>query len=332
MNDRNTGVFIDAENLIGGYGASKKTFDMSSVMKAVNDQSASVPMKRILVARAYANWSKTGLGDLRRQLRGLGVETIHVEGAATNEKNASDIHLVVDLLGVAFENPRLDVVVLVSGDGGLTPLVRRLQLMGKYVIGVSREDAASALLKGVCDEFVELAPERPNPEPALGAPSVPVTQATWREAVVQEVETALAQTRFVALERIDASLRKQFGVRTLAEIQPESRPSQAISSALEQTSYVVFRNPDPNKTSLLVARREDVPSDAVTCRPAGSVDLELEPAAQPVPAFRGGGHLRSVAPVELDQADAIEDPSGPTLFRGSPVARTPVPEYESNDN
>ncbi len=332
MSDRNTGIFIDAENLIGGYGGVKRAFDMSYVMQAVNDQSASVPMKRMLVARAYANWSKTGLGDLRRQLRGLGVDTIHVEGAATNEKNASDIHLVVDLLGVAFENPRLEVVVLVSGDGGLTPLVRRLQLMGKYVIGVSREDAASALLKGVCDEFIELAPERPKQDPTLGPASVPVKEAAWQEAVVQEVETALAETQFVALERIDASLRKRFGVRSLAEIHPESRASQAISSALGETGYVVCRNPDPNKTSMLIARREDVPADAVTCGPTGSVDLELETAAEAVPAFRGGGYLRPDAPAEPDEADPISDPWGPTLFRGSGVARTAVAEYEADDS
>jgi hypothetical protein len=258
------------------------------------------------------------------------VDTIHVEGAATSEKNASDIHLVVDLLGVAFENPRLEVVVLVSGDGGLTPLVRRLQLMGKYVIGVSREDAASALLKGVCDEFIELAPERPKQDATVGPGSVSMKQAAWQDAVVQEVETALADTQFVALERVVASLRRRFAVRSLAEIHPESRASEAISSALADTGYVVCRNPDPARTDLLIARREDVPGDALTCGPSGSVDLELVTAAEPVPAFRGG-LPRPVTPVETDEADALEDPSAPTLFRGSGVARTPVPEYDAND-
>ncbi|MDD2647194.1 MAG: NYN domain-containing protein [Eubacteriales bacterium] len=72
-------------------------------------------------------------------------------GAA--QKNNADILLVIDALEVAFTNPRIDSFCIVSGDSDYTPLVGRLKSMGKFVLGISRSEAASKIFINACNEF-----------------------------------------------------------------------------------------------------------------------------------------------------------------------------------
>ena len=64
-----------------------------------------------------------------------------------------NIQLVVDALEVAFTNPLIDSFCIVSGDSDYTPLVGRLKSMGKFVLGISRSEAASTVFIYACNEF-----------------------------------------------------------------------------------------------------------------------------------------------------------------------------------
>ncbi|RJU01056.1 NYN domain-containing protein [Arthrobacter frigidicola] len=111
-------------------------------------------------------------------------------------KNAADIELVVDALRVAAEAPWIEVFVIVSGDGGYVPLVRRLHALGKYVIVVTTSGpdvgAVSSMLRSAADQFhVVAVPEPPAPAPAVPAPAAqpapPPTLAEYREAILSLV-------------------------------------------------------------------------------------------------------------------------------------------------
>ncbi len=69
------------------------------------------------------------------------------------QKNNADIQLVVDALDVAYTNPLIDSFCIVSGDSDYTPLVGRLKAMGKFVLGISRSEAASNIFINACNEF-----------------------------------------------------------------------------------------------------------------------------------------------------------------------------------
>lgn len=69
------------------------------------------------------------------------------------QKNNADIQLVVDALEVAYTNPLIDSFCIVSGDSDYTPLVGRLKAMGKFVLGISRSEAASTIFINACNEF-----------------------------------------------------------------------------------------------------------------------------------------------------------------------------------
>ena len=70
-----------------------------------------------------------------------------------SQKNNADIQLVIDALQVAYENELIDSFCSVSGDSDYVPLVGRLKSMGKFVLGISRSEAASNIFINACNEF-----------------------------------------------------------------------------------------------------------------------------------------------------------------------------------
>lgn len=70
-----------------------------------------------------------------------------------SQKNNADILLVIDAIEVAYQNPLIDSFCIVSGDSDYTPLVGRLKSMGKFVLGISRSEAASNIFINACNEF-----------------------------------------------------------------------------------------------------------------------------------------------------------------------------------
>ena len=70
-----------------------------------------------------------------------------------SQKNNADIQLVIDALEVAYKNELIDSFCIVSGDSDYTPLVGRLKSMGKFVLGISRSEAASNIFINACNEF-----------------------------------------------------------------------------------------------------------------------------------------------------------------------------------
>ena len=70
-----------------------------------------------------------------------------------SQKNNADIQLVIDALEVAYMNEMIDSFCIVSGDSDYTPLVGRLKSMGKFVLGISRSEAASKIFINACNEF-----------------------------------------------------------------------------------------------------------------------------------------------------------------------------------
>jgi len=78
------------------------------------------------------------------------------------QKNNADIQLVVDALEIAYTNQLVDSFCIVSGDSDYMPLVGKLKTMGKFVVGMSRSEAASQIFLNACNEFHFLETFRPS--------------------------------------------------------------------------------------------------------------------------------------------------------------------------
>ena len=150
--EQRVGIFIDTGNL---YHTAKNLYhgrvNFGQVVKDALDN-------RILI-RAIAYVISTESGEEKsffEALEKVGIETktknlqIFFGGA---KKGDWDVGITVDAIKMA---PKLDTVILVSGDGDFIPLVEYLKNQGCQVEVVSFGKSASGKLIEVVDDFLDL--------------------------------------------------------------------------------------------------------------------------------------------------------------------------------
>ena len=150
--EQRVGVFIDTQNL---YHCARNLYKARVNFGAVLKDA--VAGRKLVRAVAYV--ITTEAGDEKNffdALEKIGIETktkdlqIFAGGA---KKADWDVGLAVDAIKMA---PRLDCVVIASGDGDYVPLVEYLQTMGVQVELVSFGKSTSGKLREVVDDFVDL--------------------------------------------------------------------------------------------------------------------------------------------------------------------------------
>jgi uncharacterized LabA/DUF88 family protein len=151
--EQRVGIFIDAQNL---YHSAKHLYKGKvNFGQVVADALAD----RILI-RAIAYVITTESGEEKsffEALEKIGIETktknlqIFAGGA---KKGDWDVGLAIDAVAMA---PKLDTIILASGDGDFVPLVEYLKLnQGCQVEVVSFGKSSSARLKEAADDFIDL--------------------------------------------------------------------------------------------------------------------------------------------------------------------------------
>jgi uncharacterized LabA/DUF88 family protein len=121
--------------------------------------------RRRAVSRAYANYSASRPGDSERRwdyyLQGApktmmerGVEPVQVfRFPGGGSKNAADMRLAMDAIALIRENPRIEQVALVSGDGDFVPMILELRKVGVEVVVIGVREHTKAVLERYCDRF-----------------------------------------------------------------------------------------------------------------------------------------------------------------------------------
>src|SRR6185436_14699343 len=150
--EQRVGVFIDTQNL---YHCARNLYKARVNFGAVLKDAVA---GRALV-RAVAYVITTEAGDEKNffeALTKLGIETktkdLQIFHTGT-KKGDWDVGLTVDAIKMS---PRLDSVIIVSGDGDFVPLVEYLQTIGVQVEVVSFGQSTSGKLREAADEFVDL--------------------------------------------------------------------------------------------------------------------------------------------------------------------------------
>jgi uncharacterized LabA/DUF88 family protein len=182
------GIFIDVQNMYYSARQLKGKLDFDALLQAC------VLDRRLIQASAYVVESKeidqSGFIAMLQQ-RAIEVrrKTLKVR-ADGSMKGDWDMEMALDILDMA---PKLDVVVLVSGDGDFTSLVKRVKTMGPKVEVVAFPRNTAKSLLEAADRFHPLdrramirteAPSAADPErsgtatPADGGPTEPPAAAT----------------------------------------------------------------------------------------------------------------------------------------------------------
>lgn len=164
-------VFIDFENI---YISTREKYKTNPNFEYITDHCAKYG--RVVLARAYADWYQ--FSRVTNALYANGIEPRYVPtyyysderdpspGSAI--KNSVDIHLVIDAMRTLYNNPNIQVYVLVTGDRDFIPLVNTIRQHGKRVVVIGVAEAASSHLAQSADEFVfyhQLADDIVPPEP-----------------------------------------------------------------------------------------------------------------------------------------------------------------------
>ena len=151
--EQRVGVFIDTQNL---YHSAKNLYharvNFGNVLKEA------VAGRRLIRARAYVVTTESGEEKgFFEALGKIGIETrtkdlqVFFGGA---KKADWDVGLAVDAITAA---PKLDTVILVTGDGDFVPLVEYLRTHGGCQVEVvSFGRSTSARLKEATDHFLDL--------------------------------------------------------------------------------------------------------------------------------------------------------------------------------
>jgi uncharacterized LabA/DUF88 family protein len=168
---RDVAIFVDMENLFGGYGKDVATVPLARIVRDIEAEVARSGLGgQTALARAYANWSRPDMAGYKGQLLAGNIKPIQVFSFDQSTKNAADIELVVDALEVAADMPWIELFVIVSGDGDFVPLIRRLHALGKrsFVATTSQPAAGvvNRLLPAVADLFrvIEVTPKKASQE------------------------------------------------------------------------------------------------------------------------------------------------------------------------
>ena len=149
--EQRVAVFIDTQNLYHtARNLYKKKVNFANVVKDL------VAGRKLVRAIAYVITSEAGdEKPFFEALTKIGIETktkdlqVFAGGA---KKGDWDVGLAVDAMKMA---PRLDVVIIISGDGDFVPLVEYLQTMTQVEVA-SFGKSTSMRLKEVVDDFTAL--------------------------------------------------------------------------------------------------------------------------------------------------------------------------------
>lgn len=172
--NQRVGVFIDVQNM---YYSAKNLYNARVSFGHIVE--TAVAGRQLVRAIAYV--VRAGVPEEQAffdALIKLGIETKEreVQTFMGGAKKADwDVGMVVDAIRLS---PKLDVIVLVSGDGDFIPLVEYLQNMGVQTEVIAFRETASSKLVEEADDFIDIsrdqdrfliASRRAGP-PAKGAP------------------------------------------------------------------------------------------------------------------------------------------------------------------
>ena len=151
--EQRVGVFIDTQNL---YHSAKNIYHAR--VNFGNLLKDAIAGRRLVRARAYAvtteSGEEKGFFDALAKL-GVEMRTKDLQALAGGPKKADwDVGLAVDAI---IASPKLDTVILLTGDGDFIPLVEYLQMHGGCQVEVvSFGRSSSGKLKEAADDFLDL--------------------------------------------------------------------------------------------------------------------------------------------------------------------------------
>ncbi|WP_430296497.1 NYN domain-containing protein [Sinomonas sp. B1-1] len=327
-------VFIDLENLFGGYAKDVGSVPLAAIMEQLTAViSPPGGVSRTTAVRAYANWAQPAMRAYEDDLLAHGIEAVQVFSFTKSVKNAADIQMCVDVLAEAQDRPWTGTFVIVSGDGGFVPLVRRLRQLDKRVVVASTNHAAAGtvnhLLASAADEYhvLEVAPPASPTRP--GKPGAP-TLAQYRDEIKAAVKAnpGMRVGKAVNAGPLGVHLRQKWPATTVKDF-----GSATLGNFVEQHCGLTVHRPAPAKapeaTPAAVAPQAQPP---VAEAPQSKAAAPAKATAPPSSAERAA-YLRAVRRLFLNgpMSAAVDAATRMSLATAGSLVRQHVPGKTYSD-
>ena len=296
-------VLVNFENMARPGAKGRGDFDIHLVLNRLAEKG------RVLVKRAYADWSR--YRDARHELQNAGLGLIEMPSAREGAKNRADIQMAVNAMELAYSREHVNNFVIVSGDSDFTPLVGKLRELNKRVIGVGNRESASELLIANCDEFIfydRLAAE------AAGGGAGAATRRRSASGGLELNPTDLLRETLTALQREGtewplASIVKDSMRRKYPAFDESEHGFSTFSKFLEEasTTGLVHLETDPRSGTYRVELGEGRAAiPPLPTAPAAPSERAAEDAEGGRRRRRRGGRGRSGAGAESESVESAE--------------------------
>ncbi len=150
--EQRVGVFVDVSNM---YYSARVMYNKKTNFKAILKEV--VGDRKLIRAVAYVIKAESpeeqkffdALDSMGFEVKSKELQVFY----GGNKKGDWDVGIAMDTIRLA---PKLDVVVIVSGDGDFIPLVEHLKSIGQKAEVVAFGRSASGKLREVADRFIDL--------------------------------------------------------------------------------------------------------------------------------------------------------------------------------
>ena len=150
--EQRVAVFIDAQNM---YHSAKHVYGARVNFATLVGEA--VGNREVIRAIAYVAKSKTGEESAFFEAlmqNGIELKIKDVQEFASGQKKADwDVGMTIDAVAIS---PRVDVVILATGDGDFVPLVEYLHSHGVLCEVAAFGESTNSRLREVCDSFLDL--------------------------------------------------------------------------------------------------------------------------------------------------------------------------------
>jgi uncharacterized LabA/DUF88 family protein len=278
-----TCVFIDFENIEKTVReAFGSVLDFDQFIGVVKD-TASEGDRHAVGMYAHGDFDRGDAGLQTRLLR-LGIEPRHVVTKSQHQyfKGTADIELSLDILQTMYDYPHIGDFLLLSGDGDLAHVVRRLRLHGKEVRLMGFEDHTSRHIRDVVDDFVCL-------------DQFPRIMRKLSDSEREKRAKTLLSHSIVAqvirhLDYCERELKKDFiGLnyfrKRLLDRHPPVEISDALTAAIENGIIELYPVPNPDDaehptTACKLSREHEVTRKALARNTRAAIAEAMAPAAE----------------------------------------------------
>jgi|GEM_PF-1843576 len=180
---------------------------LDSLMEAVGEQG------RVVVARAYADWTDGRLRLDAPNLYGAGIEPVYVPGGV---RNSADVRMAVDAVDLCGRFANITTFVLVTGDQDLIHALNHLRLQGRRVVIVGVGYSTSAFLSASADEVMvyerDIQPvddEAAGQVAAVSAAGAPPLETTYE--YIKEILRQQPGRDMLPFTKLVVALRERYG-------------------------------------------------------------------------------------------------------------------------